>query len=327
MVVSLFIFNSKAMEKPLHNKSGFLSTLWQRYVLIRVIAFFLLLFVLDLAVGNILRKAYFSQKYGVLSRITYAIDKTTAEGLVMGSSRASHHFITDSLTSFKKMPFYNTGKDGQSIFYHYAILKCVLERYTPKVIVLDLLNDELYEKTESYDRLSELLPYCRDHAALSFVEPLRGPYEKFKMQSQIYPFNSLLISIAGGNSSISKNRFVEHNGYLPLFGEFKGNLNGPQPKIEKQIDPQKLAVYHSFIKDCKAHNIKLYITISPYLKVLPANSSMEIIEQIARKNNVPFYNFSNDGHFVQHRNFFWDPGHLNNEGALLFTKLISETII
>jgi hypothetical protein len=315
------------MDKSLQHQSGFFSAIFQRYVLIRVVAFLLLLFVLDIAVGNILRKAYFSQKYGVLSRITYAIDKTKAEGLVMGSSRASHHFITDSLTSFKKLPFYNMGKDGQSIFYHYAMLKCVLERYTPKIIVLDLLNDELYNKSESYDRLSELLPYCRDHAALSFVEPLRGPFEKYKMTSQIYPFNSLLISIASGNSSISKNRFVEHNGYLPLFGEFQGELEESQPTIEKEIDPHKLAIYNLFIKDCKAHKIKLYITISPYLKLLPENSSTKLIENIARKNDVPFYNFSNDGHFVQHRKFFWDPGHLNNEGALLFTKLISQSII
>jgi hypothetical protein len=315
------------MDKNLQNKSASFSTLFQRYVLIRVIIFLLLLFVLDLAVGNMLRKAYFSQKYGVLSRITYAIDKTDAEGLVMGSSRASHHFITDSLSSFKKMPFYNMGKDGQSIFYHYAVLKCVLERYTPKIIVLDLLNDELYQKTESYDRLSELLPYCKDHAALGFIEPLRGPFEKFKMRSQIYPFNSLLITIASGNSSISKNRFVEHNGYLPLVGEFKGDVDGPQQEQNRQIDQQKLSIYNSFIKDCKAHNIKLYITISPYLKVLPENSSMKLIEDIARKNGVPFYNFSNDEHFVRHRNFFWDPGHLNNEGAVLFTKLISQNII
>lgn len=303
------------------------SLLMQRFVWLRVVAFLILLVAMDLLFGNILRKAYFSQKYGVLSRITYAIEGTHAEGLIMGSSRASHHFVTDSLTSINKMPFYNSGKDGQSIFYHYAILKCVLERYTPKVIVLDLLSDELYEKTESYDRLSELLPYCRDHAGLDFVTSLRGPFEQFKMKSQIYPFNSLLISIASGNSSLSKNRFVEQNGYLPLFGEFKGDLDSPEPEKIMKIDPNKLAIYHSFIKECQSHNIKLYITISPYLKLLPENSSTKMIQEIAEKNKIPFYNYSNDEHFVQHSNFFWDQGHLNNEGAILFTQLIAKDII
>jgi hypothetical protein len=298
-----------------------------RKPLVKVLAFIIIVISLDAAVGAVLRKSYFLQRYGVLSRITFAIDHTNAPGLIMGSSRASHHFITDSLSSAKKMQFYNAGKDGQSIFYHYAVLKCLLKRYTPKVIVLDLLNDELYEKSESYDRLSELLPYCSDHKELNFAQELRGPFEKFKMLSQVYPFNSLLISIASGNSSISKNRFVEKNGYLPLYGKFSGKVEQNEPRKKLSIDPHKLEIYNAFIKECQNHHIKLYITISPYLKLLPENNSTAALKMIADKNNVPFHNFSNDEHFVQHRDFFWDMGHLNNDGAALFTRMISKSIL
>jgi len=293
----------------------------------KILAFALLVIAMDAGLGAVLRKGYFSQKYGVLSRITYALDKTRAEGLILGSSRASHHYITDSLSKAKNMSFYNAGKDGQSIFYHYAVLKSVLSRYTPKLIVLDLLNDELYEKSESYDRLAELLPYCRDHKELNFVEALRGPYEKYKMQSQIYPFNSLMISIASGNSSLAKNRFVEKNGYLPLFGKFTGKVDELEPERQLAIDKHKLEVYHAFIKECRERNIKLYITISPYLKVLPSSGSTKMLKEVAAQNHVPFYDFSNDEHFVLQRDFFWDTGHLNNTGAALFTKMIAKSII
>src|SRR5688572_26843702 len=99
----------------------------------RIATFLIILYLFDFAIGNILRIFYFRQASGVTSRITYAMEKSKAPGLIFGSSRASHHFVSDSLSASLRIPFYNAGKDGQSIFYHYAMLKVILNRYTPDI--------------------------------------------------------------------------------------------------------------------------------------------------------------------------------------------------
>jgi hypothetical protein len=290
--------------------------------ILKVVAFLFLIVAFDGIIGYGLRTYYFKQSSGVLSRTTYAISSVKTPGLILGSSRASHHFISDVLSDSLKMSFYNAGKDGQSIFYHYAVLKGVLKRYDPKVVVLDLLNDELDVKQESYDRLSELLPYYKAYPDLAPIIKLRGPFEQYKLLSQIYPFNSLLLSIAIGNTSFNKKRFVEVNGYLPLIGAYKNPVLPEKTARYEDIDSNKVKIYQAVINDCKAHHVKLVITISPYLQNKKVTRAAILARQIALANGVPFFDHSHDAVFVLKPEYFWDMAHLNNKGALIFTNQV-----
>jgi hypothetical protein len=290
--------------------------------ILKVLSFLFLIVAFDGIIGYSLRTYYFKQSSGVLSRTTYAISSVKTPGLILGSSRASHHFISDVLSDSLKMPFYNAGKDGQSIFYHYAVLKGVLKRYAPKIVVLDLLNDELDFKQESYDRLSELLPYYKTYADLAPIVKLRGPFEQYKLRSQIYPFNSLLLSIAIGNTSFNKKRFVEINGYLPLIGTYKNPITQEKKAQYEEIDSNKVNIYKAVINDCKAQQVKLIFTISPYLQNKKVTRSTILAKQIALANNVPFFDHSHDAVFVLKPRYFWDMVHLNSEGALIFTHQV-----
>ncbi|MEO6814427.1 MAG: hypothetical protein ABI172_10885, partial [Ginsengibacter sp.] len=274
--------------------------------------FLIIIFLLDYSIGSLLRYFYFKQSSGLLYRTTYAMDSTRAEVVIFGSSTANHHYYPKLFEDRLQMSAYNAGRDGNGIFYHTSILKCILKRYSPKIAILDLSTEEFNKDQESYDRISSLLPYYDSHPEIHSIIQLKSPYEKYKLLSKIYPFNSLIFTIAIGNTNYNKNRETtnDENGYLPI----KRIWNRPIatysfPKME--LDTNKINSYRIFIRDCINSNVRLYIIISPrFVKYLGRSSSIATASQIANEFKIPFYNFSNCADFINHQEFFANVLHL-----------------
>ncbi len=103
----------------------------------------LMVFIFDRAVGGIIKHFYFKQVAGLYNRTTYAIDSTTADILVFGSSRANHHYVPEVFEDSLKMSFYNTGRDGNFLLYNTAIFKAIIKRHKPKIVILDFNPGDL----------------------------------------------------------------------------------------------------------------------------------------------------------------------------------------
>ena len=174
------------------------------YFVTKLFTFLLLIFAIDYCVGQLLSYFYFKQKSGVDYRTTYSINITKEDILIFGSSRANHHYHPHIFKSRLHMSYYNAGRDGTSIIYHYALLKGVLKRYSPKIIILDILNKEFQKNADSYEKISPLLPYYNSHPEIRSIVQLRSRYEKHKLFSKIYPFNSAVLKIAMGNAGTGK---------------------------------------------------------------------------------------------------------------------------
>ena len=124
------------------------------YFTAKMILLLFIIFLLDFSIGQILRYFYFKSECGRQYRATYAIEKTTADVLIFGSSRAYHHYIPPLIENKLKQSCYNTGSPGQYLLYNYATLKAVLKRYTPKIIILDVTAGDLktgYEHLDDID--------------------------------------------------------------------------------------------------------------------------------------------------------------------------------
>src|SRR5438128_7269706 len=90
-------------------------------------------------------------------------------------------------------------------------------------------------------------------------------FEPVKLLSNTYPFNSSLLTIAIGNTSYNKKRYLDLQGYVPLAGYYKGSIPHSLMGNGSDIDTNKVKIYTAFVKRCKELNIKLYIVISPFL--------------------------------------------------------------
>ncbi len=291
------------------------------------VIFITIVFILDFSIGGALNYLYFSQKSGNLYRTTYSINKTKADILIVGSSRANHHYVSDIFEQRFHLTCYNTGSDGSYIFYHHAVLKAVLQRYVPKIVVLDLSENEFDNTRKSYDRISTLLPYYNSHLEMRSIIENRSIFEKYKLLSKIYPFNSMLFSLTLGDFKLIKIRKDDFKGYIPLYRIWKKRI---KTKTEKkyELDYNKLEQYENFIKDCVGSGIQLFVFVSPYYKISNyTDRSVAVGQEIAQKYHVKFFDCSKDTLYTKNRFLFADIVHLNDKGARLYTIKVVDKMV
>jgi len=292
--------------------------------------FIFILFILDFSIGSLLRYLYFKQSSGLLYRTTYSLDSTTAQFLIFGSSTANHHYDPSIFEDRINMSVYNTGRDANTIFYNYAVFQSILKRYTPKIAILDFNVGELKVFPQDYDRISSLLPYYNSHPELHPIIQLKNHFEKYKLLSKIYPFNSLVFTILIGATDFNKSRdyINDKNGFVPLTRVWKSKIRTYATEKNYKVDSTKIALLQSFIQQCKSADIHLYICISPIFKKFTSKDvSANIVQKIATEYEVPFYNFSNDTMFWNHPEYFADIIHLNGIGAKVYSDQVVDKII
>lgn len=294
-------------------------------LILNIIIVVAVIFVFDFAIGRTLRHFYFKESSGLHFRTTYSIDFTKANILVFGSSRANHHYVPEIFEDALKMNFYNTGRDGNFIFYQLAVLKSILKRYTPKIVILDY-GDSFAKDLDSYDRLSSLLPYYRPHKEIRNVIELKSPFERIKLMLEIFPFNSQILTIAVGNSENNKKRKPDNKGYVPLYNIWQGKIDSICTFTTYAIDSNKLLAFKEFLNVAKKASTKVFVVYSPVYQKFNRNQEIDICRKVCSFENIPFWDFSKNTLFLNHKKLFQDVYHLNNNGAIIFSKLVVDKI-
>jgi hypothetical protein len=278
---------------------------------------------MDLIFGNVLRHFYFKQKSGFYYHLIYSLDSTEAEVIILGSSRASRHYVPEIIEDSLNLTCFNTGVDGNYMFNNYAVYKSIIERYTPKVVLMDINPGEIYTGTEGYDQLAPLLPFYKTKKEIKSVIHLKSKFERLKLISKIYPFNSSLLAIVTGILQTEDINVLK--GYMPLFGNVSDTTIGCRREENKEIDINKIKVLEALASDCDDRNIKLVFIQSPkYIKVIQ-ETSVSLINKLASNHGAEFWNYVNDTVFLKPE-YFKDANHMNNSGAYKFTRAIADRI-
>ena len=161
----------------------------------------------DRGIGAIMKLLYFRQESGDGYLLTYTIDSTTADIIVLGSSRAKHSYVPEIFESNLNLTCFNAGRDGtEHVLISYAQFKAVTARYNPTIVIFDIRPEDLGYRAKEYDLLSPLLPYYYIHSEIKEIIDVRGPFEKIKHISAIYPYNSLIFQVIMGNLDLNKER-------------------------------------------------------------------------------------------------------------------------
>ena len=307
-------------------QSGFQK--YRRFI-VKVLLFSLLLVVLDFVVGSVIRHYFDQQKFGRLYRASYVIKETKADILIFGSSRAAFQYIPSIFEKRLHKSCYNAGSVAQYLIFNYAVFRSTIKRYAPKVVILDLAPGEFQYSADEYARLSLLLPFYKDSPEIRPILEARSKYEKYKFLSSCYPFNSLLVLIASGNSDAFGKARPNDNGYSPLVGKSWDKPIEEYSVDKEAITPYKIDLLNKFITLCEKSKTKLYIVCSPtFMAHIKKDPSMHIWESIAKKRKVTCFNYSEDTTFTKPVGLFYDTMHLNGEGATIFTnKLIDRMLL
>lgn len=273
----------------------------------------------DMSIGGVLKRFYNNQKYGEDHNTLFAIEKATPQTLIIGSSRALNIFDPCVFKDELNTKTYNAGRAGQSIFYHYAVLKAMMHRYTPAIVVLSIdRRDFAVDKTD-YDKLSELLPFYKNHPEIKPILDLRSPFERLKTASSIYPYNSLVFPILRGYL-FDKSK-INYNGYKPINKIIASPLTKINYDLYAVLDSVKINIYKSLIRDCKRAGVKLFITCPPYMvESSGTDRSIVVAKEIAAEYNIPFFDDSESIDYTAKSEYFADFRHLNEEGSLLYSR-------
>jgi len=293
--------------------------------LLKVTAFLITIIAVDLLMGTLLKRLYYSQKYGDDYNTVFAIEKATPQMLILGSSRAVNIFDPCVFKDELNTKTFNAGRAGQSIFYHYAILKAAMKRYTPEIVVLSVDRKDFSVDKTDYDKMSELLPFYQTHPEIRQILNLKSPFEKLKLLSSIYPYNSLLFPIIRGYL-FDKSK-ANYNGYKPLGKTIASPFLQINYDLYATLDPVKINIYKALIADCKKAGIKLFIVCPPYMvQSTGEDKSIVSAKNIAAEYNVPFFDNSKSADYTTRKEYFADFRHLNESGAFIFSRDIAYKI-
>ena len=299
-------------------------------ILIGVVSFVVLLVVADWAVGTWSETMYYNSTYGIFHRQIYCLQESEDDILILGSSRAAHHYVPQMFEDSLGMTCYNAGSDGMCIFYHYAILAARIHRGTaPKMVIYEALasdaevsNSATFSLNAALDRLA---PHYGEVPAIDSLFAINGWQEKVKLMSKTYRYNSKLVQTIKCNYI----PWPEDRGYEALTGNMKEKDGKAADVLENTkevvIEERKLEYVRKLIDLCKVNDIKLVMCYSPYY-YKKSSEGIVRIKDIARSNGIMFLDYGSTEHF-QNSEYFQDASHLNDTGAHEYTEEVLKNIM
>lgn len=286
----------------------------------KLLFFVFLFFVTDNFLGRVADFFYFEKSTsGFLQKINYSAFQTKEDLLIFGSSCAASHYVPSILEDTLGMSVYNVGLSAHGIFSYYLMLSNIEERYFPEAIILDLKPDDyLVSSNDRLDGLNHLTPFYGKNSEIDSLFTLYSPFEKIKMYSRLYRYNSQLANIL---SSSMGNKIIE-KGYEPIQGVLKAEI--VHNNINFNIDSLKIKYINSFIEKALAHDCKIFLAASPAF-YFPNSKVYDLYKNTQEKYNIPLlYHYSDTIYWKE--DLFHDRIHLNDKGARLYTQFIAYEI-
>lgn len=288
----------------------------------KIILFFLIIFILDTACGFIFKFLQTNSKGGSTYRMEYIANSMKDSIVIMGSSRAIHHYDSRIFIDSIGLPTFNCGLNGNGIIFNYGQYLLLKERYNPKIIIYDLyapLDLGTYYPNERY--LDGLRKYY-DRRGIDSIFYSVDPNEKYKMLSQMRRYNGHFTSVLLDYIKGTTNDIF---GYRPLSGEIDYDYQTPEENSKIIYDKLKLKYFEKLISETQKNNTKLVFCISPVYKG-GSISNYEPIINLAKNNGIPIFIHYNDTSLINNKHLFKDSQHLNSRGADVYTNEIIKEI-
>lgn len=293
-----------------------------RKFVVNILVFFGIIFLIDYCMGVTGDYLHSHAKSGFTRRINTIARDGVYDIMIMGSSRAHHHYDAPFLTDVLGKRVYNAGYDGNGVILADGLLELMIERYSPQLILYDVepaFDINVYAPDNHNTRYIERIkPFWRHKAVGEIIQDV-SKEEWYKVHSGLLRYNSTMVTLLGDYLKINDDKMM---GFDPLQGEYKNDVKWIREKEEQ--DPLKLKYLELFVRKAKEQAVPLVIIASPRLG---ANTSEELspIKDICSRYDVPFWDYYTDEKY-QRNDFFKEPTHLNKVGAREYSSEIAKKI-
>ena len=292
--------------------------------ILKVLLFFALVAVMDFAWGGIFSWLRGHAKGGSTENCEYIANRCEDDIIILGSSRATHHYIPQIIEDSLGVSCYNCGEEGNGIVLAYGRFKMLTDRYKPKLVIYELTPGYDYGIKEPNTKyLGYLRPYYDKNGIKRLFDDFDDEFSFLKMKSKMYQNTGKLLPDLVDNFVFRDNK----KGYTPLSGKI--NINSiDEPVIERmEFDSLKLSYIEKLILEAKYKNIQIVFMISPRYGINSDVSNYEPAIALSNKYGIPFYNFIDYRTIADNAEYFQDIGHMNDEGAVAYSQMLVKEVL
>ena len=141
--------------------------------------------------------------------------------------------------------------------------------------------------------------------------------------SKLYPNNSQLVNYI---KNALFNKADRNNGYMPLNAVWDKPIEKSEG-ADGALDPEKVRYFKNMVSLCRERGVYFIITIAPmYFDFVKEDVWRTFIKQYAEEENVPLYDYRSSEKYLQHPEWFYNPLHLNEKGATVYSGEISHIL-
>jgi len=289
-----------------------------------------ILVVIDVSIGVIMDRVMFKlpdySSGGQLVKDNFRLHRLHTDIVIIGSSRGSHHYVTsqlrDSIHAYmgKHYTIYNAAIDGKFANSNSCAAECIIARYHPKLVIYDIPERQL--RRSSVDDVKISSPYYwTDSIVHRYLDNI-SLRESVLMKSSCYRYNRRIFRII--SNLIIGNQI--NDGYEPLYGTSIDTTIITRSTKQKSIEKLNLYSVNNFTNVLRKYQelgVPLVIACSPQFR--PSVNNQEL-EKICSTYQTPFIDMYDLTTFNDHPELFKDEGHLNDDGAHVYTAMFFEEL-
>lgn len=267
-------------------------------------------------------------KQGQTGMTYYSLNDVDSPIVIVGSSRASHHYVSKMIEDSLCLPVYNVARDGCFFSYNCCVVNSILDRYSPKLIVWENGTEYLFESVP--DSYTNLYPYYKKNEwVYKTLNEELDIMERTQLLSRIYQYNSVSHRII--TRFVGSKSFVDNtgNGYLPLPPKnLRSSLKlTTKDYSELSLKETKVNRFRSTLARAREKGVKIVVVDSPVFQTVSnVNLSAQTMKSICDDYGMLFLNNSQLYYFLEHPEYFNDEIHMNDNGARRYTALFIHQI-
>jgi len=252
----------------------------------------------------------------------YSLEACNEDVVVIGSSRGEINYVSQIIEDSLGMTCWNASRGGQGTPYFRAIQEGVLARYAPKVVILNIDDNDL-ETRPNYEHAGVLRPFYQSHPEIRPILDETSTFEWLLMKSRLYAYNSSYYYLIRPYFIQGLDGKTSDKGWKPrlekMSTEINGTLEPEPPKVP--LHPEAVALFDTIVSKFQQRGTRMFLVVSPnFGRTVGSSSTIEYLRKTSRERNIPLFVYSNDTAFITKPEYYVDPDHLNVEGAQIFTQ-------
>lgn len=251
-----------------------------------------------------------------------------ADVVILGSSRAIHHYVPSVISDSLRMSCYNLGHDGKNIYYQYAVLNLLLQYNHPRTVIIDCYSIDVEKSSNfvyNWGALTDFYPYYGRNDSLDVMIGKMGLKHSTRINiSHTYRYNTRFLDYF-------VNGDINNCGYEPVFGKIKEVEPRPEKSISPKIDQGKIDYLRRLIDICHRNEISVVVSVSPRFSQkertdMQISEKYEVVKELCDNTNTPFMYYEFDSLYLSHSDWFKDVAHLNDEGSHVFSSYFAHDL-